>query len=81
MKDRYGKLIKNGDIIRDTYPNSLFNEYIVDNNILKLTTMCGRKYILKSQRDKMDNMPLQDTGYWEVIGNIYENPEPLKKVK
>lgn len=89
MKDKNGKRIFEGDIIRTHYANTIatdFVEQVVFHNgrftsLYKLHRL-GNGKIFANLPDGVPHLPQDKTPYmdWcEVIGNIYDNPELLKE--
>ncbi len=81
LKDKNGKLIYEGDIV-NTYPSGFFDAY---NDIFFIkNNLCG--FYLATPYKKMsgdwesqDTIGCYDKEFYEVIGNIYENPELLEE--
>lgn len=80
LKDKYGKSIYEGDIIR-THENRI-QKVIWNNNGFKLEYKFKRSYLGESYWEIRKDIELSETHNkrWgiEVIGNIYKNPELLE---
>lgn len=65
LKDKNGKEIYEGDILK------------ASNSIIKIVFK-GRGYEgIYLNKEEMNELPIQNNNYlhWQIIGNIYENPE------
>lgn len=65
LKDQNGKEIYEGDILK------------ASNSIIKIVFK-GRGYEgIYLNKEEMNELPIQNNNYlyWQIIGNIYENPE------
>ena len=71
LKDKNGKEIYEGDILRgDCLNESVYTvvcEYIPE----------AAEYVLQNHKDYCVNLSVSLEGDFEIIGNIYENPELL----
>ena len=80
LKDKYGKVIYEGDIIR-THENRI-QKVIWNSNGFKLEYKFKRSYLGEIYWETRKDIELSETHNkrWgiEVIGNIYENPDLLE---
>ena len=67
LKDKNGKEIYEGDVVRRTHNDG--NDY---NDVIKFGDIGWNPFV----DDMLDGA---DSCYFEIIGNIYENPELLKE--
>ena len=83
LKDKNGKEIYEGDLLREEYGGIykvVFGSYEQDHE--GWTRDCGRwveegtGWHVVSEREWFEMTLVKDDG-WEVVGNIYENPELL----
>lgn len=87
LKDANGKEIYEGDIVKyvagENYENTGVVIWADEKNSFNLKTypfMCGF-VIHNEEENKTDKFEWDETNYMEVIGNIYENPELLERIK
>lgn len=86
LKDKHGKLIYEGDIIRYTLIHDDGTEELEDCNFTQIqfrdSMFCFIKNV-NTEHEYYESLFVED-GIWdpdfEVIGNIYENPELLKSI-
>lgn len=67
LKDKKGKEIYEGDLVQGKYrhePQEVF--WVDDHACFSIGDVCTKR-------------PGDASGYWEIVGNIYENPELLNK--
>lgn len=78
LMDKNGKEIFEGDIVKCTDGADEISYLNSDTGIGVISFLCGCWYI-----DKINNelFTIDQEGYVEVIGNIYENPELLEQTK
>ena len=74
LKDKNGVEIYEGDILRGVYVIRAKNEEKI--NVVKPDTYGG--YLPFSEQIDYDGVIYPDMYIYEVIGNIYENPELIK---
>jgi len=88
LKDKHGEEIFEGDIIKN-YWNNVDSEFIGRNWIVKFgkhdtsddyysSVAWGFYAEAGEEEHSLHNLPCNNDGDIEVIGNIYENPELLK---
>lgn len=84
LKDKNGKEIFEGDIVRVLYTdwssksdddNRTLEQYLIDIATIGVVGYNGNGFYI----DEDYSMFTGKHGYIEVLGNIYENPEKLKK--
>lgn len=83
LKDKNGKEIHEGDIIKHVNANRFENEaggehYDSHCIIGEVKIKNGCWGIYRNQSRQTDLYSLGNSGYCKIIGNIYENPELLK---
>ena len=75
LKDKNGTRIFEGDIIRHHYKNPIENGYTSDKGVVKWD--CKECFFYRTSLSGKDKTISVDCIY-EVIGNIYDNPELLE---
>ena len=76
LKDKNGKEIYEGDIVRNTYDRNITkNKKVTTKTITEICTFRWDKHWASF---KWGNGIVENMGIFEVIGNIYENKELLK---
>lgn len=76
LKDKNGKLIYEGDIVKHT------NEFIKENPLIVQFCDVFLTYLLFEPNDNNKKYGFYpESVAYEIIGNIYENPELLKEVQ
>jgi uncharacterized phage protein (TIGR01671 family) len=75
LKDKNGKEIYEGDIIEGKHPHKgRYHKGVVEYIEWRFTMKC----FFWGHLDIGNEPFCEGTEYWQVIGNIYENPELLK---
>lgn len=79
LKDKNGKEIYEGDVLRRAKDGNNYTFYIVvefNNGVFFGTTRPGFNHRLTAER--WGNCDSDGEGYNEIIGNIYQNPDLIK---
>jgi len=81
LKDKNGKEIYEGDIIKYTFDGASYPKEAVDKILICEWDQSNAWFVFKEHDDNISDgyYWLEIKGYCEVIGNIYENPELLKQ--
>lgn len=73
-KDKNGKEIYEGDIVKYNYNNQVYQDVYAEVEYIIAGFRLNADYI---SRHLSRHLRIADTDYYEVVGNIYENPELL----
>jgi uncharacterized phage protein (TIGR01671 family) len=77
LKDKNGKEIYEGDIVKmGDNPDCWFSPRVVE---FKNGSWMGRGCRIYTNQDKHDYQGDSNQDNWEIIGNIYENPELISE--
>jgi uncharacterized phage protein (TIGR01671 family) len=76
LKDKHGKEIYEGDVVKDKFNDVFEVIYLVDFAAFGMEEIGNRTYINFLGRIFTEDKDYYD---WEVIGNIYENKELLQE--
>lgn len=74
LKDKNGKEIYEGDIVKYNYNNQVYQDVYAEVEYSIAGFRLNADYI---SRHLSRHIRIADTDYYEVVGNIYENPELL----
>lgn len=74
LKDKNGKEIYEGDIVKYNYNNQVYQDVYAEVEYIIAGFRLNADYI---SRHLSRHLRIADTDYYEVVGNIYENPELL----
>lgn len=74
LKDKNGKEIYEGDIVKYNYNNQVYQDVYAKVEYSIAGFRLNADYI---SRHLSRHLRIADTDYYEVVGNIYENPELL----
>lgn len=74
LKDKNGKEIYEGDIVKYNYNNQVYQDVYAEVEYIIAGFRLNADYI---SRHLSRHLRIANTDYYEVVGNIYENPELL----
>lgn len=74
LKDKNGKEIYEGDIVKYNYNNQVYQDVYAEVEYSIAGFRLNADYI---SRHLSRHIGIANTDYYEVVGNIYENPELL----